>query len=78
MRLVWTVAYPEAVAAIVVVPGVNVVLNFATANVSPLLMVIVGATLPTLVSDVERLMVVSWSALAGLELESWSSTNMHS
>ena len=78
MRLVWTVAYPEAVAAIVVVPGVNVVLNFATANVSPLLMVIVGATLPTLVSDVERLMVVSWSALAGLELESWSCTNTHS
>ena len=59
MRLVWTVAYPEAVAAIVVVPGVNVVLNFATANVFPLLMVIVGLTLPTLVSDVDRLMVVS-------------------
>ena len=59
MRLVWTVAYPEAVAAIVVVPGVNVVLNFATANVSPLLMVILGSTLPTLVSDVDRLMVVS-------------------
>ena len=65
-------------AAIVVVPGVKVVLNLVTANVFPLLMVIVGSTFPTLICDDDRLIVVSCVALAGLELESWSSTNTHS
>ena len=54
----------------VVVPGVKVDLNLAVANVAPLLMVIVGSTVPTLVSDEDKLMIVSCSALAGLLVES--------
>ena len=73
----WTVAYPDAVAAMVVVPGVKVDLNLAVANVAPLLMVIVDSTVPTLVSDEDKLMIVSCSALAGLLVESCSCTNMH-
>jgi hypothetical protein len=61
-----------------VVPGVKVELNLAAVNVDPVVMVIVGSTLPTLISDDDKLMVVSCRALAGLELESWSCTNMHS
>ena len=61
----------------VVVPGVNVVWKFATPNVESLLMIRVASTVPTLGSDDDRLMVVSWRALAGLELESWSCTKTH-
>ena len=65
-------------AAIAVVPGVNVELNFAVANVDPFFMVIVGSILPTLISDDDKLIDVSDKARAGLELESWSCTNTHS
>lgn len=41
-------------------------------------MVTLGSISPMLVSEDDRLIVVSWSALAGLELESWSCTNTHS
>jgi len=44
--------------------------KLATANVFPLAILIVGSTVPTLISDEDRLMVVSSSALAGLEFES--------
>ena len=59
VKLVCTVSKPEAVAAIVVVPGVNVVLKLAIANVFPLDIVIVGSELPTVVKDDDKLMTVS-------------------
>ena len=71
-------AKPDAVAAMVVDPGVKVESNFATANVSPERIVIVGSRVPTLVNDDDKLMVVSSIALAGLELESCSCTKTHS
>ena len=62
----------------VVEPGVKVESKFATAYVSPVGIVIVGSTVPTLVSDEDKLMVVSSVALAGLEVESCSCRKMHS
>lgn len=47
-------------------------------KVVPAVIVTVGSTLPTVVRDEDRLMVVSWSALAGFEFASCSCMKMHS
>ena len=52
-------------------------MKFAWANVSPLWIVIVESTVPTVVSEEERPMVMSCSALAGFPVESCSWTKMH-
>jgi hypothetical protein len=51
--------------------------KFAEAYVSPLGMVIDESTVPTVVSDEDRPIVVSCCALAGFPVESCSWTNMH-
>ena len=60
------------------VPGVKVEWNLATPYVDPWFMIIVWSESPTVVSDDDRLMTVSFSALAGLERESCSCTNRQS
>ncbi len=57
--LACTVAYPEAVAVIVVAPGVNVEWNLPDAYVAPASTVTVGSTVPISVRDDEMLIVVS-------------------
>jgi len=71
---VCTVAKPEAEADIIVVPGLNVVLKFADAYVIPLCIIIEVSIFPTLISEDERLIVVSCTALAGRPLESCNCT----
>ena len=65
-----TVAKPVAEADIVVVPGLNAVLKLADAYVAPLGIVMNGSTVPILVREDERLMVVSCKALDGRPEES--------
>ena len=73
----WTVAYPVADAVIDVDPGEKVEVKVADAKVWPFGMVIDGLTVPMFVRDDDRVIVVSWSALAGFWLESCNSTKMH-
>jgi hypothetical protein len=56
---------PVAKADIIVVPGLNVVLNFTEAYVASLGMVIEESTTPILVSEDERLIMVFCNARAG-------------
>jgi hypothetical protein len=71
-----SVAKPEAVAEIDVVPGLNVVLKFAEANVVPLKIMIDESTVPMFMRDDERLIVVSCNALAGCPDESSNCTKI--
>jgi len=60
-----------------VVPGLNVDVKSAEANVSPLNIVIDDSTVPMFVTEDERPMVISCVALAIFPLESCNWTKIH-
>jgi hypothetical protein len=65
-----------AAAVTTVVPGVNVLEKLATAYVSPVLIVSVASTEPISVLDEDKLIAVSFVALAGKPSASCSCTKM--